>query len=80
MTLEELRSSRPFVPSGVAAVLLGVSDTRIRQLILSGKLSTLNLCGARFVYVSSLFQAKRRKQLRTLRYQQARKVASKVVA
>jgi hypothetical protein len=63
--IEELLSSPPFVPLGVAASLLGISYNRVWELVREGRMATKTVCGARFVFVSSIaLHASRRRTKR----------------
>lgn len=62
--LAKLEREKAFVPPGVAALILGVSDARVRQRILAGTLAVKKLCGSRFVYVYSIVAAIKSRRLK----------------
>ena len=54
--------SRGLVTAGIAEWLLGVSDTRIKQLIFSGRLRTCCFGGLRLIFFESILRHCRRQR------------------
>lgn len=64
---EALRRAGGFLPVSLAARLVGVSRTRVDQLVARGVLTLVVFCGWRVISVSSLLRWYRRKAKRKLR-------------
>jgi hypothetical protein len=57
---ELLKGRRRFVPPGIAVALLPFSRAETYRQISEGRLETFDFLGARFVYVSSIVEARER--------------------
>jgi hypothetical protein len=66
--VNSMNQMKPYVPIGIAALRLGISDTQVKRLIASAQLEPVFEFGARFVSVESI-ASRQRTMLRRKRKQ-----------